>query len=167
MRRTGICGATETLLVNKNIAHAFLPLMYSKLHKLGCEIVGDTITQSIIPNIGIATKEDWSTEYLAPKLSIKIVEDIYDAINHIEKFGTEHTDAIMTESKTNADIFTSSIDSAIVMVNASTQFADGGEFGLGAEIGISTGRLHARGPVGAEQLTSFKYVVHGNGQIRS
>jgi glutamate-5-semialdehyde dehydrogenase len=101
------------------------------------------------------------------KLSIKIVEDIYDAINHIEKFGTEHTDAIMTENKTNADIFTGSIDSAIVMVNASTQFADGGEFGLGAEIGISTGRLHARGPVGAEQLTSFKYVVHGNGQIRS
>ena len=121
----------------------------------------------IIPNIGIATKEDWSTEYLAPKLSIKIVEDIYDAINHIEKFGTEHTDAIMTESKTNSDIFTNSIDSAIVMVNTSTQFADGGEFGLGAEIGISTGRLHARGPVGAEQLTSFKYVVHGNGQIRS
>jgi glutamate-5-semialdehyde dehydrogenase len=167
MRRTGICGATETLLVNKNVAYDFLPLMCSKLNKLGCEIVGDEITKSIIPNIGVATKEDWATEYLAPKLSIKIVEDIYDAINHIEKFGTEHTDAIMTESKTNADIFTSSIDSAIVMVNASTQFADGGEFGLGAEIGISTGRLHARGPVGAEQLTSFKYVVHGNGQIRS
>ena len=167
MRRTGICGATETLLVNKNVAHAFLPLMHSKLNKLGCEIVGDEITQSIIPNIGLATEDDWSTEYLAPKLSIKIVEDIYDAINHIEKFGTEHTDAIMTENKTNADIFTGSIDSAIVMVNASTQFADGGEFGLGAEIGISTGRLHARGPVGAEQLTSFKYVVHGNGQIRS
>ena len=141
--------------------------MHSKLNKLGCEIVGDAITQSIIPNIDLATQEDWSTEYLAPKLSIKIVEDIHDAINHIEKFGTEHTDAIMTESKTNADIFTGSIDSAIVMVNASTQFADGGEFGLGAEIGISTGRLHARGPVGAEQLTSFKYVVHGNGHIRS
>ena len=140
--------------------------MYDKLNSQGCEVVGDKFVKSIIPDINIATDEDWSTEYLSPKISIKIVKDIYEAIEHIDKFGTDHTDSIMTENKNNADIFTNSVDSAIVMVNASTQFADGGEFGLGAEIGISTGKLHARGPVGAEQLTSFKYVVHGNGQIR-
>ena len=166
MRRTGICGATETLLVNSQIASEFLPSMYDKLTTQGCEVVGDKFVQSIIPDINLATDEDWSTEYLAPKISIKIVKDIYEAIEHIDKYGTDHTDSIMTENKNNADIFTNSVDSAIVMVNASTQFADGGEFGLGAEIGISTGKLHARGPVGAEQLTSFKYVVHGNGQIR-
>ena len=166
MRRTGICGATETLLVNSQIASEFLPSMYDKLNTQGCEVVGDKFVQSIIPDINLATDEDWSTEYLSPKISIKIVKDIYEAIKHIDKFGTDHTEAIMTENKNNADIFTNSVDSAIVMVNASTQFADGGEFGLGAEIGISTGKLHARGPVGAEQLTSFKYVVHGNGQIR-
>jgi len=166
MRRTGICGATETLLVNSQIASEFLPSMYDKLNTKGCEVVGDKFVQSIIPDINLATDEDWSTEYLSPKISIKIVKDIYEAIEHIDKFGTDHTEAIMTENKNNADIFTNSVDSAIVMVNASTQFADGGEFGLGAEIGISTGKLHARGPVGAEQLTSFKYVVHGNGQIR-
>ena len=130
-------------------------------------MVGDKKSKSIISEMALAKEEDWSTEYLGPKISIKIVDDIFDAIKHIEKFGSQHTDAIMTENKANADIFTKSVDSAIVMVNASTQFADGGEFGLGAEIGISTGRLHARGPVSAEQLTSFKYVVHGNGQIRS
>ena len=166
MRRTGICGATETLLVNSQIASEFLPSMYDKLTTQGCEVVGDKFVQSIIPDINLATDKDWSTEYLSPKISIKIVKDIYEAIEHIDKFGTDHTEAIMTENKNNADIFTNSVDSAIVMVNASTQFADGGEFGLGAEIGISTGKLHARGPVGAEQLTSFKYVVHGNGQIR-
>ena len=166
MRRTGICGATETLLVNSQIANEFLPSMYDKLNSQGCEVVGDKFVKSIIPDINLATDEDWSTEYLSPKISIKIVKDIYEAIEHIDKFGTDHTEAIMTENKNNADIFTNSVDSAIVMVNASTQFADGGEFGLGAEIGISTGKLHARGPVGAEQLTSFKYVVHGNGQIR-
>jgi len=166
MRRTGICGATESLLINNKIAKSFLPIIFSDLKASGCEVVGDKKSKSIISEMALAKEEDWSTEYLGPKISIKIVDDIFDAIKHIEKFGSQHTDAIMTEKKANADIFTKSVDSAIVMVNASTQFADGGEFGLGAEIGISTGRLHARGPVGAEQLTSFKYVVHGNGQIR-
>ena len=166
MRRTGICGATETLLVNEHIAKKFLPKICSELNEKGCEIVGDEVTKSIVPYIDLAIEEDWSTEYLAPKISIKVVGDVYDAIEHIQKFGTQHTDAIMTENKEIAKVFTNAVDSAIVLVNASTQFADGGEFGLGAEIGISTGKLHARGPVGAAQLTSFKYVVHGNGQIR-
>ena len=166
MRRTGICGATETLLVNEHIAKKFLPKICSELNEKGCKIVGDEVTKSIVPYIDLAIEEDWSTEYLAPKISIKVVEDVYDAIEHIQKFGTQHTDAIMTENEGIAKVFTNAVDSAIVLVNASTQFADGGEFGLGAEIGISTGKLHARGPVGAAQLTSFKYVVHGNGQIR-
>ena len=166
MRRTGICGATETLLVNEHIAKKFLPKICSELNEKGCEIVGDEVTKSIVPYIDLAIKEDWSTEYLAPKISIKVVGDVYDAIEHIQTFGTQHTDAIMTENEEIAKVFTNAVDSAIVLVNASTQFADGGEFGLGAEIGISTGKLHARGPVGAAQLTSFKYVVHGNGQIR-
>ena len=166
MRRTGICGATETLLVNEHIAKKFLPKICSELNEKGCEIVGDEVTKSIVPYIDLAIEEDWSTEYLAPKISIKVVGDVYDAIEHIQTFGTQHTDAIMTENEEIAKVFTNAVDSAIVLVNASTQFADGGEFGLGAEIGISTGKLHARGPVGAEQLTSFKYVVHGNGQIR-
>ena len=166
MRRTGICGATETLLVNEHIAKKFLPKICSELNEKGCKIVGDEVTKSIVPYIDLAIEEDWSTEYLAPKISIKVVEDVYDAIEHIQKFGTQHTDAIMTENEEIAKVFTNAVDSAIVLVNASTQFADGGEFGLGAEIGISTGKLHARGPVGAAQLTSFKYVVHGNGQIR-
>ena len=166
MRRTGICGATETLLVNEHIAKKFLPKICSGLNEKGCEIVGDEVTKSIVPYIDLAIEEDWSTEYLAPKISIKVVGDVYDAIEHIQTFGTQHTDAIMTENEEIAKVFTNAVDSAIVLVNASTQFADGGEFGLGAEIGISTGKLHARGPVGAAQLTSFKYVVHGNGQIR-
>ena len=166
MRRTGICGATETLLVNEHIAKKFLPKICSELNEKGCKIVGDEVTKSIVSYIDLAIEEDWSTEYLAPKISIKVVGDVYDAIEHIQKFGTQHTDAIMTENEEIAKVFTNAVDSAIVLVNASTQFADGGEFGLGAEIGISTGKLHARGPVGAAQLTSFKYVVHGNGQIR-
>ena len=166
MRRTGICGATETLLVNEHIAKKFLPKICSQLNEKGCKIVGDEVTKSIVPYIDLAIEEDWSTEYLAPKISIKVVGDVYDAIEHIQTFGTQHTDAIMTENEEIAKVFTNAVDSAIVLVNASTQFADGGEFGLGAEIGIATGKLHARGPVGAAQLTSFKYVVHGNGQIR-
>ena len=166
MRRTGICGATETLLVNEHIAKKFLPKICSELNEKGCKIVGDEVTKSIVSYIDLAIEEDWSTEYLAPKISIKVVGDVYDAIEHIQTFGTQHTDAIMTENEEIAKVFTNAVDSAIVLVNASTQFADGGEFGLGAEIGISTGKLHARGPVGAAQLTSFKYVVHGNGQIR-
>ena len=151
MRRTGICGATETLLVNEHIAKKFLPKICSELNEKGCEIVGDEVTKSIVPYIDLAIEEDWSTEYLAPKISIKVVGDVYDAIEHIQTFGTQHTDAIMTENEEIAKVFTNAVDSAIVLVNASTQFADGGEFGLGAEIGISTGKLHARGPVGAAQ----------------
>ena len=132
MRRTGICGATETLLVNEHIAKKFLPKICSELNEKGCEIVGDEVTKSIVPYIDLAIEEDWSTEYLAPKISIKVVGDVYDAIEHIQTFGTQHTDAIMTENEEIAKVFTNAVDSAIVLVNASTQFADGGEFGLGA-----------------------------------
>ena len=166
MRRTGICGATETLLIDKEISSKFLPPIANALKKLGCNLIGDEQSKEILSEINLANEKDWSTEYLSADLSIKVVDDVYDAIKHISKYGTQHTEAIITEDKKNSKIFTSMVDSAIVMINASTQFADGGEFGLGAEIGIATGRLHARGPVGANQLTSFKYVVHGSGQIR-
>ncbi len=167
MRRTGICGATETLLIDNEIYEKFLPPIVKALKEKGCNLKGDKKSQTLVSIINEANEEDWSTEYLSSVLSIKIVDDIYDAINHISKYGTQHTEAIITENKESAEIFTKMIDSAIVMINTSTQFADGGEFGLGAEIGIATGRLHARGPVGANQLTSFKYVVHGSGQIRA
>ena len=130
MRRTGICGATETLLVNEHIAKKFLPKICSELNEKGCEIVGDEVTKSIVPYIDLAIEEDWSTEYLAPKISIKVVGDVYDAIEHIQTFGTQHTDAIMTENEEIAKVFTNAVDSAIVLVNASTQFADGGELSL-------------------------------------
>ena len=155
----------ETLLVSEDIAQKFLPKIVNEFNVQGVEVRACSQTLSIV-SANKAIEEDWSTEYLAPKISIKVVGDVYDAIEHIQKFGTQHTDAIMTENEEIAKVFTNAVDSAIVLVNASTQFADGGEFGLGAEIGISTGKLHARGPVGAAQLTSFKYVVHGNGQIR-
>ena len=166
MRRTGICGATETLLVNEHIAKKFLPKICSELNEKGCEIVGDEVTKSIVPYIDLAIEEDWSTEYLAPKISIKVVGDVYDAIEHIQTFGTQHTDAIMTENEEIAKVFTNAVDSAIVLVNASTQFADGGEFGFGGEIGISTNKLPPRGPVGINQLTSYKYIVTGDGVTR-
>ena len=167
MRRTGICGATETLLIDKEIYKDFLPPISHALIEQGCNLIGDRKSKELIPTISLAEEEDWMTEYLSADLSIKIVDDVFDAINHIAKYGTQHTEAIITESEQMAKVFTTMVDSAIVMVNTSTQFADGGEFGLGAEIGIATGRLHARGPVGVNQLTSFKYVVHGSGQIRS
>ena len=167
MRRTGICGATETLLIDKEICEKFLPPIANALKELGCSLYGDEKSQKILTEINSAKEEDWSKEYLSADLSIKVVDDIYEAIKHIAKYGTQHTESIITEDTENAKKFTSMVDSAIVMINASTQFADGGEFGLGAEIGIATGRLHARGPVGANQLTSFKYVVHGSGQIRA
>ena len=166
MRRTGICGATETLLIDESIAESFLPLVGDVLEKNGCKLVGDSKARLIVPSIGLASEKDWVTEYLAPILSVKIVDGLDEAIEHIRKYGSNHTDAIMTEDKKTAENFTTLVDSAIVMVNASTQFADGAEFGLGAEIGISTGGLHARGPVGVDQLTSFKYVVYGSGQTR-
>ena len=166
MRRTGICGAVETILVNQNIASSFLPRLIDKLIDEQCEIRGCNNTLKIDSRAVRASEEDWSTEYLAPIVSVKSVSSIDEAIDHIQNFGTGHTESIISENKDNQLNFTGSIDSAIVMINASTQFADGGEFGLGGEIGIATGKFHARGPVGINQLTSFKYIVQGDGQIR-
>ena len=167
MRRTGICGATETLLVSKKIANTHVPKIIDVLISSGCEIRGDNFIKKIDSRIKKANSKDWETEYLAPIISIKIVKDVKEAIQHINQYGSNHTDAIITSNKKNAELFLNSVDSSIVMHNTSTQFADGGEFGMGAEIGISTGKLHARGPVGADQLTTFKYVVKGKGQLRS
>ena len=166
MRRTGICGAAETLLIDKEKADIFLPKLAEALEDLDCELRGCNNSLKIINDMIPAGENDWSTEYLDAIISIKIVDGIRGAIDHINSFSTSHTDSIITENIKTADIFLKEIDSAIVMHNTSTQFADGGEFGMGAEIGIATGRFHARGPVGVEQLTSFKYVVRGSGQIR-
>jgi glutamate-5-semialdehyde dehydrogenase len=167
MRRVGVCGATESLLIDQAIAASMLPVLADVLATSGCEMRGDSASRALDKRIKTATDEDWDTEYLAPIISIKIVKDVQEAITHINKHGSHHTDAIITEDKKTSDMFIHRVDSAIVMHNASTQFADGGEFGFGAEIGISTGRLHARGPVGAQQLTTYKYVVLGTGQTRS
>ena len=166
MRRTGICGAAETLLIDKENADIFLPKLAEALEDLDCELRGCNNSLKIINDMIPAEENDWSTEYLDAIISVKIVDGIRGAIDHINSYSTSHTDSIITENIKTADIFLKEIDSAIVMHNASTQFADGGEFGMGAEIGIATGRFHARGPVGVEQLTSFKYVVRGSGQIR-
>ena len=166
MRRTGICGAAETLLIDKENADIFLPELAEALEGLDCELRGCNNSLKIIKDMIPAEENDWSTEYLDAIISIKIVDGIRGAIDHINSYSTSHTDSIITENIKTADIFLKEIDSAIVMHNASTQFADGGEFGMGAEIGIATGRFHARGPVGVEQLTSFKYVVRGSGQVR-
>ncbi|WP_300974576.1 glutamate-5-semialdehyde dehydrogenase [Sphingomonas sp. LHG3406-1] len=162
LRRTSICGATETLLVDR-AALSMLPAIAEALD--GCELRGDAEAAAIVPMLP-AHEEDWRTEYLAPILSIRTVSDWKEAASHIARFGTGHTEAIVTEDPATAEAFLAAVDSAIVLWNASTQFADGGEFGFGAEIGIATGKLHARGPVGPEQLTSFKYVVRGQGQVR-
>jgi glutamate-5-semialdehyde dehydrogenase len=167
MRRTGICGATETLLVDRSIANKMLPNLVQDLITAGCEVRGDEITQAVDSRVTAANDDDWDTEYLESIISVKAVDGIEGAIEHIAEHSSEHTDAIITEDESVAEKFLNEVDSAIVMVNASTQYADGGEFGMGAEIGISTGKLHARGPVGVEQLTSFKYKVRGTGQCRS
>jgi glutamate-5-semialdehyde dehydrogenase len=167
MRRTGICGAAETLLIDKIIAADFLVDIAADLVAAGCSLRGDDAARKIVPAIEPADEQDWHTEYLDSILSIRVVDDIDMAIAHIASYGSSHTESIITESDNAATQFFAEVDSAIVMHNASTQFADGGEFGMGAEIGIATGRLHARGPVGAAQLTSFKYIVRGNGQTRS
>ena len=167
MRRPGICGAVETILIHKDIADSFIPLIVDALSAQACEVRGCKISQSLSDQVLPATEEDWSTEYLLPIVSIKVVESAEDAVSHIEQYSTGHTESIMTENLDTASYFQKIIDSAIVMHNTSTQFADGGEFGLGGEIGIATGKFHARGPVGIEQLTSFKYLVNGNGHIRS
>jgi glutamate-5-semialdehyde dehydrogenase len=166
MRRTGICGATETLLIDHAIAGAQLKPLLDALAHAGCEIRGDEVTRSFYPAAKAATEEDWRTEYLDSIIAVRVVNGVDEAIRHIETYGSQHTDSIVTEDRAAAERFMAGLDSAIVMHNASTQFADGGEFGMGAEIGIGTGKLHARGPVGVEQLTTFKYVVRGTGQTR-
>ena len=166
MRRPGICGAAETLLIDKNSDQSFLPLLLKALKDSGCEVRGCQETMESNQNIILANDEDWSTEYLEAIISVKVVNGVEGAISHISEYSTNHTDSIITENTNIAEKFMREVDSAIVMHNASTQFADGGEFGMGAEIGIATGRFHARGPVGVEQLTSFKYVVRGSGQTR-
>ncbi len=166
MRRTGICGATETLLIDRAIAAVRLKPVLDALIAAGCEIRGDETVCRLEPRAVPATAADWDTEYLDAILSVKVVDGLDSAIEHINRHGSHHTEAIITEDGAAAKAFLNRVDAAIVMHNASTQFADGGEFGMGAEIGISTGKLHARGPVGAEQLTSFKYVVRGAGQVR-
>lgn len=166
MRRTGICGAAETLLIDKKNAEIVLPEIANALKDMDCELRGCDNSLKIISDMTPAQESDWSTEYLDAIISIKIVDGVRGAIEHINSYSTSHTDSIITENNNTANIFLREIDSAIVMHNASTQFADGGEFGMGAEIGIATGRFHARGPVGVEQLTSFKYVVRGSGQVR-
>jgi len=166
LRRTGICGAAETLLVDRSVADEMLPPILDDLAEAGCELRGDDAVQALDGRVKPATEDDWYTEYLDKILSVRVVDGVEAAVEHINHYGSHHTDSIVTEDKAAAEAFLAEVDSAIVMHNASTQFADGGEFGMGAEIGISTGRMHARGPVGAEQLTSFKYVVRGDGQTR-
>ena len=167
MRRTGVCGATETLLVDREAPAAVLPTLVKALLDAGCEVRGDAATQKTDARVNPATEADWATEYLDAIIAVKTVAGVEEAIAHIAKYGTQHTDAIVTGNQATADRFLREVDSAIVLHNAPTQFADGGEFGFGGEVGIATGKLHARGPVGVEQLTSFKYVVRGAGQIRS
>ena len=166
MRRTGICGAAETLLVHKDAVAAILPRIIDRLAEAGCEIRGDEATRAVDARVIPATDADWDTEYEDSIISVRVVDDEAQAIDHIAAHGSHHTDSIVTEDDAAAEKFLYEVDSAIVMHNTSTQFADGGEFGMGAEIGISTGKLHARGPVGLEQLTSYKYVVRGQGQVR-
>jgi glutamate-5-semialdehyde dehydrogenase len=166
MRRTGVCGAAETLLVDRAAAAADLKPLVTMLLDAGCEVRGDRATQGVDPRVKPATEEDWGTEFLDAIIAVKVVDGVDDAIAHVERYGSHHTDAIVTADQAAADKFLAQVDSAIVLHNASTQFADGGEFGFGAEIGIATGRMHARGPVGVEQLTTFKYRVLGTGQTR-
>jgi glutamate-5-semialdehyde dehydrogenase len=166
MRRTGVCGAAETLLVDRAVASTHLKPLIEMLIDAGCEIRGDKAVQAVDSRVKQASEEDWGTEYLDAIIAAKAVDGVDAGIAHIERYGSHHTDAIITDDAATAEKFLREVDSAIVLHNASTQFADGGEFGFGAEIGIATGRLHARGPVGVEQLTTFKYRIHGSGQIR-
>ena len=165
LRRVSVCGAAETLLVDRSGVERLLPPVAAALAEAGCELRGDAAARAIVP-MREATEADWTTEYLAPVISVAVVDGVDGAAAHIARYGSAHTDAIVTEDAKAAEAFVALVDSAIVLVNASTQFADGGEFGFGAEIGIATDRLHARGPVGAEQLTTYKYVVRGTGQTR-
>ena len=166
MRRTGVCGAAETLLVDRAVAATHLAPLVRDLLDAGCEVRGDAATQKVDARVKPASEADWATEFLDAIIAVKLVDGVEAAIEHVETHGSHHTESIVTDNAATAELFLNRIDSAILLHNASTQFADGGEFGMGAEIGISTGRLHARGPVGVEQLTSFKYLVRGNGQVR-
>ncbi|MCI5049870.1 MAG: glutamate-5-semialdehyde dehydrogenase [Rickettsiales bacterium] len=167
MRRTGICGATESIVIDASVADTILPKLVDRLSELKCEVRGDAAAQKADSRIVAATEDDWGTEYLDAIVSVKTVADIEEAIEHVNRYSSHHTDAIIAEDEAATKLYAEQIDSAIVMVNSSTQFADGGEFGMGAEIGISTGRLHARGPVGCDQLTTYKYVVSSDGATRS
>jgi glutamate-5-semialdehyde dehydrogenase len=166
MRRTGICGAAETLLIDQACPAGFLEALVADLIGAGCEVRGDAAVRAADARVKPASEADWSTEYLDAIIAARVVDGVDGAIEHIGRYGSSHTDAIITARAATAERFLARVDSAIVLHNASTQFADGGEFGMGAEIGISTDRFHARGPVGVEQLTSYKYLVHGNGQVR-
>jgi glutamate-5-semialdehyde dehydrogenase len=166
LRRTGVCGAAETLLVDRACAATHLAPLVKALLDAGCAVRGDEATLGVDHRVTPASQEDWSTEFLDRIIAVKVVEGLDEAIRHVETYGSHHTDAIITADEAAARRFLTEVDSAIVLHNASTQFADGGEFGFGAEIGIATGRMHARGPVGVEQLTSFKYVVKGEGTVR-
>jgi glutamate-5-semialdehyde dehydrogenase len=166
MRRTSVCGAAESLLCDRAVAETHLKPILADLIAAGCEIRGDAETRKLEPRAKPATEEDWTTEYLDAILAVRVVDGLAQAIDHVNRLGSHHTDSILTEDEAAARKFLAEVDSAIVLHNASTQFADGGEFGFGAEIGISTGKLHARGPVGAAELTSYKYAVHGTGQVR-
>ena len=166
MRRLSVCGAAETMLVDRAVAGTHLKPLVAALQDAGCAIRGDETTRAIVTGVTPASEADWSSEYLDAIIAVRVVDNIDAAIAHIERYGSHHTDSIVTDDRGAADKFLAEVDSAIVLHNASTQFADGGEFGMGAEIGIATGRMHARGPVGVEQLTSFKYRVHGSGQVR-
>ncbi len=166
MRRTGVCGATETLLIDAVIAPSLLPLLIADLAALGCAFRADASARAIVPTLPAAGEADFDTEWLDAILSVRVVDGVASALAHIAAHGSEHTDAIVTEDAAVADEFLRGVDSAVALWNASTQFCDGGEFGFGAEIGIATGRVHARGPVGLEQLTTYRYVVAGNGQVR-
>jgi glutamate-5-semialdehyde dehydrogenase len=166
-QRMGVCNAAESLLVHRDVAAKFLPDVAAALGEHKVEIVGDEATRKLVPTAGPATEADWATEYLGPKISVAVVESVDGAIDHINRYGSRHTDSIVTADKAAADRFTARVDTAVVMVNASTRFNDGGEMGLGAEIGISTDKLHARGPCGTKELTTYKFVVLGSGQVRA
>ena len=166
MRRTGICGATETLLIDRAIAPALLPAIIADLRELGCDFRADAAARDIVPDLAAATEADFDTEWLDAVLSVAVVDGVDAALAHIARHGSEHTDAVVAEDAATAQRFLNGVDSAVALWNASTQFCDGGEFGFGAEIGIATGRIHARGPVGPEQLTTYRYLVIGNGQVR-
>jgi glutamate-5-semialdehyde dehydrogenase len=166
MRRTGVCGAAETLLVDRAVAATHLKPLVEALKEAGCAIRGDEATRAAVDGVTPVTEADWTTEYLDAIIAVRVVDGLDAAIGHIDRYGSHHTDSIITADEAAAARFLAHVDSAIVLHNASTQFADGGEFGMGAEIGIATGKMHARGPVGVEQLTSFKYRVRGSGQVR-